>query len=226
MLLWIHARLHWRSLTALNSTHCCLRFVEDGFDLDLTFITDQLIAMGFPSEGVEGKYRNAMKDVQVRAVQPPCPRSRCSRSRSRTHSPSCSQCRRWPFRSLLLSGAALRFGDQRTAKVLCECCQRFFESRHGGHYKIYNLCAERTYPPEKFGYQVKRQRQQRYAAAARLALSNVVTLVVYPQCASGRFRLGAVAVDRSSRLRHTFETRGCAASVSVNAGGLVLVFFR
>lgn len=39
------------------------RFKYDGYDLDLTYITDRLIAMGFPSENYEAAFRNPMSQV-------------------------------------------------------------------------------------------------------------------------------------------------------------------
>ena len=40
------------------------RFVEGEFDLDLSYITNELIAMGFPSEGSSALIRNSMEEVQ------------------------------------------------------------------------------------------------------------------------------------------------------------------
>ncbi|KAK9678511.1 hypothetical protein RND81_11G216500 [Saponaria officinalis] len=75
------------------------RYQEGGFDLDLTYITDNIIAMGFPagdiSSGlfgyVEGFYRNHMEEVI-----------------------------------------------------------NFFNTRHQGKYKVYNLCSERLYDASLF----------------------------------------------------------------------------
>ena len=67
------------------------RFCYDGFDLDLSYITEKIIAMGFPSLNLEGLYRNPLDEVQ-----------------------------------------------------------KFLNTRHPLHYKVYNLCEEKDYPKNSF----------------------------------------------------------------------------
>ena len=40
------------------------RFLWEDYDLDLAYITDNIIAMGFPSENIEAIYRNSLDEVQ------------------------------------------------------------------------------------------------------------------------------------------------------------------
>lgn len=39
------------------------RFTEEGFNLDLTYITNRIVAMAFPAQGFESLYRNPIDKV-------------------------------------------------------------------------------------------------------------------------------------------------------------------
>lgn len=41
------------------------RFADEEFNLDLTYITPQIIAMSYPSSGLEGIYRNPIDKVSA-----------------------------------------------------------------------------------------------------------------------------------------------------------------
>ncbi|RUS79114.1 hypothetical protein EGW08_013124 [Elysia chlorotica] len=73
------------------------RYQKDGFDLDLCYITERVIAMSFPSKGMMAMYRNPVREVA-----------------------------------------------------------RFFNTKHKGHYRIYNLCSERDYNETLFFNNVER----------------------------------------------------------------------
>ncbi|XP_067662869.1 phosphatidylinositol 3,4,5-trisphosphate 3-phosphatase TPTE2-like isoform X1 [Haliotis asinina] len=73
------------------------RYQKDGFDLDLCYITERVIAMSFPSKGMMAFYRNPIREVA-----------------------------------------------------------RFFNTKHPGHYRIYNLCSERDYDETLFFNNVRR----------------------------------------------------------------------
>jgi len=39
------------------------RFTENGYNLDLTYVCNRIIAMSFPASGFESTYRNSIEDV-------------------------------------------------------------------------------------------------------------------------------------------------------------------
>jgi PTEN phosphatase family protein len=44
------------------------RYQKDGFDLDLCYITKRMIAMSFPSSGIDGLYRNKIEVCIIIAI--------------------------------------------------------------------------------------------------------------------------------------------------------------
>lgn len=41
------------------------RYTDDSYNLDVTYITDRVLAMSFPASGLETMYRNNMADVRI-----------------------------------------------------------------------------------------------------------------------------------------------------------------
>ncbi|KAK7457271.1 hypothetical protein BaRGS_00039268 [Batillaria attramentaria] len=88
-----HVQAATRQLVSQNKR----RYQKDGFDLDLCYVTERVIAMSFPSKGMMAVYRNPVEEVA-----------------------------------------------------------RFFNTKHKDHYRIYNLCSERSYDESLFDYNVRR----------------------------------------------------------------------
>ncbi|KAF4025626.1 hypothetical protein G4228_017681, partial [Cervus hanglu yarkandensis] len=57
-----HQKRHLEMLTRRMVSGNKRRYKKDGFDLDLTYVTERIIAMSFPSSGKQSFYRNPIKD--------------------------------------------------------------------------------------------------------------------------------------------------------------------
>ncbi|MEQ2274816.1 hypothetical protein XENORESO_012377 [Xenotaenia resolanae] len=120
------------------------RYQRDGFDLDLTYVTDRVIAMSFPSSGKQAFYRNPIGEVA-----------------------------------------------------------RFLDTKHGGHYKVYNLCSEKGYDPKFFHYRVERvfiddhnvpslEDMLKYTASVREWMSADPKNIIAIHCKGGKGRTGTM----------------------------------
>lgn len=120
------------------------RYQKDGFDLDLTYVTDRVIAMSFPSSGKQSFYRNPITEVA-----------------------------------------------------------RFLDTKHEGHYKVYNLCSEKGYDPKFFHYKVERvfiddhnvpalEDMLKYTTSVRDWMSADSRNVIAIHCKGGKGRTGTM----------------------------------
>lgn len=120
------------------------RYQKDGFDLDLTYVTDRVIAMSFPSSGKEAMYRNPIKEVA-----------------------------------------------------------RFLDTKHMDHYKVYNLCSEKTYSPKYFHRRVEHipfddhnppllSQMIDFSKSVRYWLDSHLSNVVVVHCKGGKGRTGTM----------------------------------
>ncbi|XP_076359222.1 phosphatidylinositol 3,4,5-trisphosphate 3-phosphatase TPTE2-like isoform X2 [Tachypleus tridentatus] len=120
------------------------RYQKDGFDLDLTYVTERVIAMSFPSTGKMSLYRNPIEEVG-----------------------------------------------------------KFLDLKHSGHYKVYNLCSERTYDDTYFHGRVERiiiddhnvpllRDMTKYVKNVRSWLSEDKENVIAVHCKGGKGRTGTM----------------------------------
>ncbi|KAH9507848.1 Phosphatidylinositol 3,4,5-trisphosphate 3-phosphatase tpte2 [Bulinus truncatus] len=120
------------------------RYQRDGFDLDLCYITERVIAMSFPSKGMMALYRNPVAEVA-----------------------------------------------------------RFFNTKHKGHYRIYNLCSERDYDETLFFNNVERiyiddhnvpklREMLDFTVNAREWMSQDKQNVIAIHCKGGKGRTGTI----------------------------------
>ncbi|XP_075908017.1 phosphatidylinositol 3,4,5-trisphosphate 3-phosphatase TPTE2-like isoform X2 [Petromyzon marinus] len=120
------------------------RYRKDGFDLDLTYVTERVIAMSFPSSGTQSMYRNPIKEVQ-----------------------------------------------------------RFLNSKHMDHYKVYNLCSEKGYDAKYFHYRVDRifiddhnvpslADMVRFTASVRDWMAQDPKNIIAVHCKGGKGRTGTM----------------------------------
>ncbi|XP_042301411.1 phosphatidylinositol 3,4,5-trisphosphate 3-phosphatase TPTE2-like isoform X2 [Sceloporus undulatus] len=120
------------------------RYIKDGFDLDLTYVTARVIAMSFPSSGQQAFYRNPIKEVA-----------------------------------------------------------KFLDTKHEGHYKVYNLCSERGYDPKFFHYRVERifiddhnvptlKEMLKFTASVRKWMQEDENNVIAIHCKGGKGRTGTM----------------------------------
>ncbi|XP_078290206.1 phosphatidylinositol 3,4,5-trisphosphate 3-phosphatase TPTE2-like isoform X3 [Panthera onca] len=58
-----HQKKHLEMLARRLVSENKRRYKKDGFDLDLTYVTERIIAMSFPSSGQQSFYRNPIKEV-------------------------------------------------------------------------------------------------------------------------------------------------------------------